>query len=213
MEQLRNIEQCLISTVQTQLGDLKHVNAKEMGEVIDMIKDLEEAMDYCSIIEAMEKTSEDKEKQQGEMNINYYMEPMRYYQGQPRNADGTFSSDGRRNYGEGSSSNSGGQGQIGGTNNSSNRYYVPYMEYAPYMMRDEGWRDDHMYNGRSGNSRRMYMEGKQYHSKDDEQSMKELEHYIKDLGEDLTDMIKESSTEEKQLLSSKLQQLATKINK
>ena len=81
------------------------------------------------------------------------------------------------------------------------------------MMRDEGWRDDHMYNGRSGNSRRMYMEGKQYKGNDEQQSMKELEHYIKDLGEDLTDMIKESSTEEKQVLSTKLQQLATKINK
>lgn len=204
MEQLRNIEQCLISTVQTQLGDLKHVNAKEMGEVVDMIKDLEEAMYYCSIIEAMEKSSEDKEKQQGEMSINYYMEPMKYYQGQPRNSDGTFASDGRRNYGEGSSNQGGGQ---------NSRYYVPYMEYAPYMMRDEGWRDDHMYSGRSGSSRRMYMEGKQYHSKDDGESMKELEHYIKDLGEDLTDMIKESSQEEKQVLSTKLQQLATKINK
>ena len=43
--------------------------------------------------------------------------------------------------------------------------------------------------------------------------MKELEHYIKDLGDDLTDMIRDSSTEEKQVLSSKLQQLATKVNK
>lgn len=42
--------------------------------------------------------------------------------------------------------------------------------------------------------------------------MKELEHYITDLGEDLTDMVKESSMEERQVLSSKLQQLATKIN-
>jgi hypothetical protein len=32
-----------------------------MGEVIDMIKDLEEAMYYCSIIEAMEKTNEKEE--------------------------------------------------------------------------------------------------------------------------------------------------------
>ena len=58
MEQLRNIEQCLIGSVQGQMGDLKKVNAKEMGEVIDMIKDLEEAMYYCSIIEAMDKTKE-----------------------------------------------------------------------------------------------------------------------------------------------------------
>jgi hypothetical protein len=35
--------------------------------------------------------------------------------------------------------------------------------------------------------------------------MKELEHYIKDLSDDLVDMIRDSSMEEKQLLSTKLQ--------
>ena len=154
MEQLKSIKQCLVSAVQSQLGDLKKTDAKELGEVIDMIKDLEEAMYYCSITEAMEKSAEEKEQ-----NISY----------------------------------------------------VPYMEYAPYMMRDNRWRDEH-FGDKSGMSRRMYMEGKQYHG-DDQQSMKELEHYIKDLGEDLTDMIKESSQDEKQVLSTKLQQLATKINK
>jgi hypothetical protein len=43
-----------------------------------MIKDLEEAMYYCSITEAMEKSAEEKE--QGSMMVNYYMEPM-YYRG------------------------------------------------------------------------------------------------------------------------------------
>jgi len=99
----------------------------------------------------------------------------------------------------------------GGSQSNGTHNYVPYMEYAPYMMRDDKWRDER-FGDKSGMSRRMYMEGKQYHG-DDQQSMKELEHYIKDLGEDLTDMIKESSTEEKQVLSTKLQQLATKINK
>ena len=184
MEQLKSIKQCLVSAVQSQLGDLKKTDAKELGEVIDMIKDLEEAMYYCSITEAMEKSAEEKE--QG-MNVNYYMEPM-YYDG-------------------------GNQNMSMGRNSQSNgtRSYVPYMEYAPYMMRDNRWRDEH-FGDKSGMSRRMYMEGKQYHG-DDQQSMKELEHYIKDLGEDLTDMIKESSQEEKQVLSTKLQQLATKINK
>lgn len=215
MEQLKTIKQCLVSAVQTQLGDLKKTNAKELGEVIDMIKDLEEAMYYCSITEAMEKSAEEKEKDQGSMMVNYYMEPM-YYRGQPRDSMGRYTSGGgRRGYEEpmyydGGSSSSGGQsgsmGQSGGTRN-----YVPYMEYAPYMMRDNRWRDEH-FGDKSGMSRRMYMEGKQYHG-DDQQSMKELEHYIQDLGEDLTDMIKESSTEEKQVLSTKLQQLATKINK
>ena len=194
MEQFKSIKQCLVSAVQTQLGDLKKTDAKELGEVIDMIKDLEEAMYYCSITEAMEKSAEEKE--QGNMNVNYYMEPM-YYRGQSRDSMGHYTS------GDGQSDS---MGQSGGTRN-----YVPYMEYAPYMMRDNRWRDEH-FGDKSGVSRRMYMEGKQYHG-DDQQSMKELEHYIKDLGEDLTDMIKESSQEEKQVLSTKLQQLATKINK
>ena len=185
MEELKNIEKCLISQIQAQCGDLKKVNAKELGEVVDMVKDLEEAIYYCSITEAMEKSAEEKERG---MNVNYYMEGgnggRMYYQSQPRNNDGTYSSS--------------------GNNNGSRNYYVPYMEYAPYMMRDDKWRSDM--------SRKMYMEGKQHHG-DNQQSMKELEHYIQDLGEDLTDMIKESSVEEKQILSTKLQQLATKINK
>ena len=179
MEELRDIEKCLISQIQAQCGDLKKVNAKELGEVVDMVKDLEEAIYYCSITEAMEKSAKEKEHN---MNVNYYMEGdmgRGYYDDQARN-------------------------------NGSNKYYVPYMEYAPYMMRDDKWRNEH-FGDRSGMSRRMYMEGKMYHG-DDQQSMKELEHYIKDLGEDLTDMVKESTMEERQVLSSKLQQLATKIN-
>ena len=196
MEQLKTIKQCLISFVQAQCGDLKRVDAKELGEVIDAVKDLEEACYYAAITEAMEKSAEEKEKDPGSMMVNYYMEPM-YYRGQSRDSMGRYTSD---------SSQSGSMGQSGETRN-----YVPYMEYAPYMMRDNRWRDEH-FGDKSGMSRRMYMEGKQYHG-DDQQSMKELEHYIKDLGDDLTDMIKESSQEEKQVLSTKLQQLATKINK
>lgn len=206
MEQLKNIKQCLVSAVQTQLGDLKHADVHELGEAIDMIKDLEESLYYCSIVEAMEKTQE----KENNMNVNYYMEPM-YYRGQPRDSMGRYTTDGRRNYGETMYYDGGSGSSSGNSGSSGSRYYVPYMEYAPYMMRDSKWRDDY-FGDKSGMSRRMYMEGKQYHG-DDQQSMKELEHYIKDLGEDLTDMIKESSQEEKQVLSTKLQQLATKINK
>lgn len=213
MEQLKNIKQCLVSAVQTQLGDLKKTDAKELGEVVDMIKDLEEAMYYCAITEAMEKTSK-KEEEGQMMNVNYYMEPM-YYRGQARDSMGRYTSGGRRGYDEpmyyDNGSQSSGNQSNNGQQSSGMRNYVPYMEYAPYMMRDNRWRDEH-FGDKSGMSRRMYMEGKQAHG-DDQQSMKELEHYIKDLGEDLTDMIKESSQEEKQILSTKLQQLAAKVNK
>lgn len=188
-DRMENIMNQVLCQIEGQASHLDKVNAKEFGEVIDALHHLEEAMYYCSIIEAMEKTSE-KESHQQPMNISYYMESG---DGQSRNSD---SSNNIRNY-------------------------VPYMEYAPYMMRDEKWRDSHMYgenNTSSGNgsrsyySRRMYMESKQDGS-DNQKSMKELEHYMKDLGEELTEMITSSTPEEKQVLANKLQVLASKVMK
>ena len=193
MEQLKNIKHSLVSLVQTQLGDLKKTDAKELGEVVDMIKDLEEAMYYCSIIEAMEK-SQEKNDTQPQNNIAYFMEPERYY--------------GDRMMYRGD--NNGSNNSSSSSNSSNSRNYTPYMEYAPYMMRDENWRNSKL-DGRSNYSRRMYMEKKNTNGNNTD-SMQELEHYIQDLGDDLTDMVKSSNPEEKQVLSTKLQQLATKIN-
>jgi hypothetical protein len=41
--------------VDEEMHDLERVSANELGEVIDMIKDLSEAMYYSSIVAAMEK--------------------------------------------------------------------------------------------------------------------------------------------------------------
>ena len=46
---LKNIKEQLIAQVQNQMTDLKCVDTKELGEVIDMIKDLSEAVYYCEI--------------------------------------------------------------------------------------------------------------------------------------------------------------------
>jgi hypothetical protein len=35
------------------MSNLQQVDAKELGEVIDMVKDIEEAIYYCTITEAM----------------------------------------------------------------------------------------------------------------------------------------------------------------
>jgi hypothetical protein len=40
------------------MGDLKKVDTKELGEVIDMIKDLAETMYYCEIYKQMEEKQE-----------------------------------------------------------------------------------------------------------------------------------------------------------
>lgn len=55
MERLKSIKDCLIAQVSGQMGKLDQVDAKELGEVVDMIKDMEEACYYAKITEAMEK--------------------------------------------------------------------------------------------------------------------------------------------------------------
>ena len=60
MEELERIKEQLITCVQYQMMNLQDVDAKELGEVIDMIKDLSETAYYCSIAEAMEDSKEEK---------------------------------------------------------------------------------------------------------------------------------------------------------
>ena len=62
IEELKRMKNCLITQAQLQMNNLSMVNTQEMGEVIDMIKDLEESIYYCTIVEAMV----------GDSNYNYY---------------------------------------------------------------------------------------------------------------------------------------------
>jgi hypothetical protein len=52
-ERLREVKEILLCCVEEQVQDLCAVDTEELGEVIDMIKDLEEAIYYCTITEAM----------------------------------------------------------------------------------------------------------------------------------------------------------------
>ena len=55
MEELKSMKKALINCVQSQInGNLKEVDAEELGEAVDMIKDLEEAIYYATITKAME---------------------------------------------------------------------------------------------------------------------------------------------------------------
>ena len=74
MDKLKSIKCQLISCVEAQMGDLKSVNTQELGEVIDMIKDLAKAIYYCAVTEAMENSHET----QGKYTDKYY--PYDYYQ-------------------------------------------------------------------------------------------------------------------------------------
>lgn len=197
---------------------VENVDAKEMGEVVDIIKDLAEAEYYAKISKAMD------ESEYGE-DYDYmgaYDDMRKGYRGQPRDSRGRYMSrrGGRRGYEE-------------------PMYHMPldvYKDYSPEELRDmdrhtmgrmyytdnanggsmatrmqggmNGGRDNR--EGRSGMSRRGYMEAKEM-GKDKGEKMKELENYMKELSSDVTEMISDASPEEKSMLKSKMQTLLQKI--
>ena len=151
-EKLKWMKDSLICVVENELCNLGEVDTKELGEAIDMIKDLEEAIYYATVTEAMNKPGKEWEMKKSDHHQNidddrmYYDEPM--------------------------------------------------------------WRDE--YGGRSPMSRKMYMEAK-HMNKDKATQLRELEKYMQELSQDITEMIADASPEEKQYLEKKITALASKI--
>ena len=191
-EALKMMKEQLMSCVQGQLGDISKVDAHELGEAVDMIKDLAEAIYYCTITESMEKSSEDK----GETNINYYTTPTTYNRMMYTDPYRDTERDGGYMY-----YTTGGRGQSSG---GGNRGGVNYYTEMPGDM----WRDPR--EGRSPMRRRMYMEGKEMHN-DPNSQLRELEAYLQELSTDITEMIKDASPEERATLHQKMTTLASKI--
>ena len=220
MERLKHVKETLMSCIESQMSHLDTVDTEELGDVVDMVKDLEEAIYYCTITKAMEE--KEKSGNGGEKEYHYYTEyryPERdmdrengrmYYNSMPM----TYTDQGRMYYNGGSSSgggNSGGGNSGGGSGGSSSSGGGDsssggsrnYSEFEYPMMRDKR-------EGRSPMSRRTYMESKEMHQPKTTQ-MKELEKYLQELSSDITEMIQDASPEEKSFLEKKIQALAAKV--
>lgn len=196
-EALKMMKEQLMSCVQGQLGDIKNADAHELGEAVDMIKDLAEAVYYCTITDSMEKSEEKSKNGQGETNINYYTTPP--YRVYPYPDYREMERTGGYMYYPTGSNGSNGSSSNGG--NSGGRSY--YTEMPDMMRRDPR-------EGRSPMKRRMYMEGKEMHN-DTNSQLRELEAYIQELSTDITEMIKDASPEERTTLRQKMTTLASKI--
>lgn len=109
MERLKRLKETFVTTVESQLGNLQQVDTKELGEAVDMIKDLSEAIYYCSITDAMEKNEKEEKRTHHHYYTPYYLPgrdfddyymPDRdmdreylgrmYYSGNQRNSNGQF---------------------------------------------------------------------------------------------------------------------------
>ena len=183
VKRLEQMKECLVSCVQNQIsGHLDQVDTKELGEAIDMIKDLEEAIYYCTITKAMNgKEKEDYPRHQ---------EP-RYYGGDNGNTGISHATNSR-----GSSSY---------YSDMKNNYNKMNSTHHDMMMDSRDRRE-----GTSPMYRRMYMESKEM-NQDTSKTMQDLEKYMQELSGDVMEMIANATPEEKQMLRQKITTLATKI--
>ena len=148
IKRLRDIKHTLLVAAEEQMENLDCVDAKELGEVIDMIKDIEEAIYYCTVTDAM------VEKGYSTTDWN------------------------------------GGWGYVGNDGGST----VSDMHaHGRHDLQSTGDPRE----GTSHAQRRMYIESKEMHHGKAKQ-LQELEKYMKDLSNDLVEMIDDASPEEKQ---------------
>ena len=195
---------------------IESIDTKEMGEVAEIIKELCEAEYYAKVSKAMDEHDFD--------NAEEIMdEGRRGYRGQPRDSRGRYMrrgyqkmmpeyyrdmdmDEGRMYYTSANAS----KGSQGGSSmgSSSGMSSGSSMGYGDGMMRDSR-------EGRSGQSRRSYMETKEMHKgntqQDKDMKLKELDKYMNELSSDISEMIHDSSNEEKTMLKQKLNGLIQKI--
>ena len=192
-KRIEYIEESLMSCIENQMKCLEEVDAKELGEAIDMLKDLAEFKYYCSVTKAMEEYDPDKE--------GYYERDM-------------DRGHGRMYYTDTGRSSSSSQSDGSHTSPSMTKsYYTNPMYWQPQM--DNDYEYPYMRDPKEGKSpqlRKMYMEHKSSPKGTDKVSqMKELENYMQELTQDIVEMIEGASPEEKQYLNKKITALASKI--
>lgn len=207
VKRIHEMVECLTEKALQELNrGVETVDTEEFSKVIDSIKDLSEAEYYAKISKAMDDSDQDEVM---EMFERYGDGGRRFYD-HYRYADGRFAPKGRGIYRRGYEE-------------------PPYYHMTPEMYHRDMDRDmGRMYytetsssgmrdsrEGRSGMSRRAYMENKELHKAntpaDKEAKVRDLNTYMTELATDMSEIINDATPEEKSVLKSKLSALVTKI--
>ena len=190
---------------------IENIDTSEMGQVVDMMKDLAEAIYYRELTKAMQEFDAEDIMEM----LDRYGVGRKFYD-HYRYADGRFAPKGSGTYRRGYEE-------------------LPYYHMTPEMYRNmEQYRDmdrgsgrmhytepsmisdsgSHM-ESRYGMAKRNYIESKELYrgntAEDKEHKMKELEKYTREIGSDIAEVISDASPEEKALLKQKMQVIMQKI--
>lgn len=216
VERIHKMQECLTEKAVSEFEKgIENVDTSEMGQVVDMIKDLAEA-EYRSIIsKAMKKADEEEEEYDKELlrslKAEYGEESGRRYYDQYRYANGRFAPKGhgtRRGYEE------------------PPYYHMPVnyndMEYMRDMDKSRGKMyysepiAPHVSESNYDRAKRHYTETKEMHSgittEDKEQRMKALDKYIKTVTNEIIKIVSDNATaEEKNLIKSNINNLVSRF--
>lgn len=199
---------------------IENVNTDEMGKVTDMLKDLAEAMYYRTLTNIMEES--DVEDALGMLDRRFY-DDYRYKTTGRYAPKGRGSYVGRRGYEEPPYMHMMNREDLQDWNSMSERERMRdldrasrgrmyYTETEP-MHKDGGMRDSR--EGKAGMMRKGYMETKEMHKgttpQDKEANMHSLESYLKELSEDLTELLPYMIPEERQMAKTRITTLAAKM--
>lgn len=199
---------------------IENVNTDEMGKVTDMLKDLAEAMYYRTLTNIMEES--DVEDALGMLDRRFY-DDYRYKTTGRYAPKGKGSYVGRRGYEEPPYMHMMNREDLQDWDSMSERERMRdldrasrgrmyYTETEP-IHKDGGMRDSR--EGKAGMMRKGYMETKEMHKgttpQDKEANMHSLESYLKELSEDLTELLPYMIPEERQMAKTRITTLAAKM--
>lgn len=219
IERMHKMIECLTEKALAQLENgIENVDTCEFGEVVDIIKDLNEAEYRAVIVKSMKEADEEEKEYDKELlralKEEYGEEGGRRYYDRYRYKNGRFAPKGRGTYQRGYEES-------------------PYWHMTPAMYHNmEHNRDidrnygrmyytepvsDNMNMIESGydKAKRHYTEVKEMHkantAEDKEHKMKSLENYMKELSSDITELLADMTAEERTMLKSKLSMLVSKM--
>lgn len=181
------------------------IDAEEMGEVTDMIKDLAEAEYYSKISKAMDESEYGEDYDYRGAYDEY---ERKGYRGQPRDSKGRYMSR-RKGYMPMMRDYDWDNMQM---DRDMDREHGKMYYTEPMTMRNDNQTHS---ESRYDRARRGYEESKAMHKsgsvEDKKKNMESLEHYMKELSEEMAELIESMDASEKTMVRSKLQTLAQKV--
>lgn len=241
IERIHRMIECLTEKTLSELDKgIENVNVEEMSEAVDMIKDLCEAEYRAVIVKSMKKTDEEEEEynkellrmfktEYGEEDGRRFYDEYRYKTTGRYAPKGKGTYVGRRGYeeppywhrypGDMTDMDYDSIERMRDMDRlSRGRMYYTDMSDRMGMIdqpRNGSSTERDMREGRSGISRKHYMEAKEQHKantqQDKDAKMQSLDEYMRELSTDMTELLTDMTPEERTMLKNKMSVLMTKI--